>query len=152
MTWITFSESHIFRYLAAPQVEALQAAALAAGQANPLPEIIADTAARVRNEIRGNPTNRVSAVATEVPPELIGAAAALAIEAAQTRLPGLSLTAEQIRLANDSRSMLRRVAAGTFPITLPTTIEDPDRTQRNLRADVVSSRARTFTRERMAGL
>ena len=76
-------------YLVAAQINVLRTKALASGQGDPMLDIIEDVSTRIRAEIRGNPENRVSNTVFAIPPELIGVAAALIIESAQGRIPGL---------------------------------------------------------------
>jgi hypothetical protein len=117
--WITLTPNDLRPYLAADQVDALRTEALAAGQTDPVAAVIADVIERMRAEIRASGANRLSQTPSTVPPELRGGAAALAIEAAQTRLPALLLTADQVRAANQARHFMERVATGDIPVTVP---------------------------------
>jgi hypothetical protein len=110
--WISISTSDVYDYLAAEQAEALQSEALGSNQTDPLPTIIADVTARIRAEVSGNSANTLDATDGTIPPELRGAAMALIVEAAQARIPVLKMSADQIRLANAARALLKRVAAG----------------------------------------
>lgn len=118
-TWITLQISDLNDYLAANQVQALQTIALANDQDNPLNEIIDDITARIRAEISGNHNNILSMNKTEIPHDLKSCACYLVLEAAQTRLTGLQLSNDQIRMANESREYLKRIAQGEIPISLP---------------------------------
>lgn len=118
-TWTTLQISDLNDYLAANQVQALQTIALANDQGNPINEIIDDITARIRAEISGNHNNILSTNKTEIPYELKSCACYLILEAAQTRLTGLQLSNDQIRMANESREYLKRIAQGEIPISLP---------------------------------
>ena len=115
--WITLSITDVYDYLAADQADALRTEALGGGQADPLPAIIADVAARIRSEIAGHAPNSLSPTSGAVPPELRGAALALIVEAAQARLPSLEMSDDQVRLANAARALLKRVADGEVFVT-----------------------------------
>lgn len=90
---------------------------LSNGQANPIYEIIGDVTARIRAEIGGNKNNRLSIDGTKLPRDLKSFACHLILECAQTRLPGLKLTEDQIRLANEAKDYLKRVARGEIPVS-----------------------------------
>lgn len=122
MSWITLTVDDIYTYLAADQVDALRMEALAVGQDDPLPQIIADVVERVRAEVRAYHGNQVSATEGTIPPELRSAVVALVIEAAQARLPGLELTSDQIRAGSYAKDLMRRVIIGEVPVTEP---DDP---------------------------
>ena len=115
--WITISPTDIYDYLAAEQAEALRGAALGTGQNDPLPTLIADVVARIRAEIAGGAGNTLSPAADSIPSELRGAALALIVEAAQSRLPSLEMSDDQVRLANAARALLKRVADGDLRVT-----------------------------------
>jgi hypothetical protein len=120
MSWSPLTPADVLACLAAAQVEALRQRAVAPGQSDPLPTIIADVTARVRAEIRGNRRNRVERDECLLPPELKLAAAHLALESLQARLPNLTLSVDQVRLMTEARALLGRVARGEVPITVPT--------------------------------
>lgn len=111
------------RYLAAPQLRALQTAALGDDQDDPFPEIVADITARVRAELRAG-GSVLSADALGIPAELHSAAAALVIAAAQTRLPSLELTPAQERAQRDALQLLDRYAAGKLRAPVPEVPEE----------------------------
>jgi hypothetical protein len=145
--WSTISAKDVFDYLAAEQVSALESEALGEEQDDPLPTIIRDIAVRIRAEIRANPSNVVDSVEYSIPPELRGAGLALVIEAAQSRLPGLDLSDDQIRLANAARALLKRVATGEIPV-----VAGEEATGTQPRIVVVRSRKNTITGRSLAGL
>ncbi len=150
--WITLTPENLNDYLAAAQVDAIRTKALAAGQSDPLVEIISDAARRIRAEIRGCPSNRVSAIVGAVPPELKSTAISLIVEAAQTRLPGLKLSEGQKRAADNARSYLQRIARCEVPVSAPDDPQEPPTEQRGGRVEVVASRSNPLSAKRLAGL
>lgn len=115
--WISLSTQDVYDYLAAEQVDALRSEAIGDAQSDPVLAVIADTTCRVRGEVAAHQGNVLDANTATLPPELRGAALALVVEAAQSRIPSLTLTSDQIRLANAARALLKRVSAGTFAIS-----------------------------------
>ncbi len=150
--WISITPDNLNDYLAAAQVSAFRTKALAAGQSDPLVEIITDVARRIRTEIRGCPSNRVSATDGALPPELKSTAIALIVEAAQTRLPGLKLTDEQKRAADNARAYLLRIARCEVPVSAPDNPQEPPTEQRGGRVEVVGSRSNPLSANRLQGL
>ncbi|MDR2721076.1 MAG: hypothetical protein LBB15_02195, partial [Puniceicoccales bacterium] len=124
-SWIKITVNDLYDYLVASQVNVLRRRVLAPGQSDPLGDIICDITARVRAEISGNQRNILSANRLEIPQNLKSAACYLILECAQTRLPALKLTADQIRLADDSREYLKRISQGEVPVELPDRAECP---------------------------
>ncbi|HTB63873.1 MAG TPA: hypothetical protein VK737_09810 [Opitutales bacterium] len=149
--WSPLTSSDVLACLAASQITTLRQGALAPGQADPLPALIADVTARVRAEIRGGRRNRVERDCTLLPPELKLAAAHLTLESLQTRLPGLALSADQIRLAADARTLLARVAHGEVPITVPAQPESDLEANAQFGLEVLSHRRQRVTGRNLAG-
>lgn len=151
MSWSPLTPADVLACLAAPQLAALRQGVLAPGQTDPLPALIADVTARVRAEIRGGRRNRVERDSCLLPPELKLAAAHLALESLQTRLPGLALSADQIRLAADARALLARVARGEVPITVPAQPESELEAYSQFGVEVLGHRRERITGENLAG-
>lgn len=151
--WITVNTSDLYDYLIATQVDILRRQSLASGQNDPLIDIITDITARIRAEISGNKKNVLSSDRTKIPQDLKSYACYLILEAAQTRIPGLKLTADQIRLAQSARDYLRRIAMGEVPIAFPDDVavvnEYMQVGQGNI--DVVSNRIRIATDRSLMG-
>jgi hypothetical protein len=153
--WTSISSADVYDYLAAEQAAALQSEALGTGQSDPLPRLIADVVSRVRAEVRAHGSNVVDAATGTVPPELRGAAMALIVEAAQARLPSLDMTADQIRLANAARALLKRVADGDVAVAAGsvTTTTTPETTDASaVKFVLVKSRNNPVTGASLAGL
>jgi len=128
--WITISPETVYDYLAAPQVEVLRHSALARQQEDPLPALIRDICEQMRAEISAWPSNHLDRTAHTIPPPLKASACWLIIEAAQTRIPGLKATEDQIRLAEEARQRLRRIAQGELPIGQPDSVDNSGTYQR----------------------
>lgn len=121
-TWVVPTADDLNTFLNAPQLEALQTAALGEEQPDPVATALAAVVEWVRAEVRAG-GNRASQTAGAIPSLLWASCAALAIEQAQARLPAFRLTADQIRLAREARLLLRRIAGGAIPVPLP---NDPE--------------------------
>ncbi|MGF1450263.1 MAG: hypothetical protein ACFB20_12720 [Opitutales bacterium] len=144
-TWIQLTPQSLRDYLSGPQLEALQTAALASGQTDPLPRLIEATAAFVRASVAAFAGNQLSATPHSVPPELVETTAILALEAAWLRLPDLELTRAQQRRAVEARRLLRDVTRGQLAVTRP---DDPlaaNTFQNSGALQVERSRPRTLT-------
>jgi len=151
-TWIVITVDDLDDYLVAAQMTAVRTAALKEGQDDPFGAVMPAVVARVRAEIQGNPTNRVSETANSVPPSLKAQTCWLVLAAMQPRIPALRLSDDQKDLVADARNYLKRVGK---PNGLP--IEQPDDVQENNMqkaggVDLASSETRNFTRTKMNGL
>lgn len=150
MAWITLSETDVQTRLTGPELTALKTAALAAGQSNPLPEIITKVIQEVRARVAACQLNRLGSGAT-IPEELSEACLAMIRYRFITRLPVASLLTEARRDEyRDALRLLEDVAACRLRVEQPadvTTqiIAGPATT-------LASSSARQATRETMKGL
>ena len=124
-SWTCLTSADVYAGLVAAQIDTLRTRALAPGQPDPLPTLLADVTARVRAEIRTGRRNRLDQDPALLPPELKLAASHLVLEALQARLPNLVLTADQIRLADNARQLLARVASGELAVAKPDHPENP---------------------------
>ncbi|MDR2436176.1 MAG: hypothetical protein LBD33_02610 [Puniceicoccales bacterium] len=150
-SWIEIAVDDLYDYMVASQVDVLRRRVLAPEQSDPLEDIICDITARIRAEVSGNQRNVLSANRLEIPQNLKSAACYLILECAQTRLPALKLTADQIRLADDAREYLKRIAQGEVPVEIPDQAECPSAFNPNRGVAVVSSRRRTATGNSLGG-
>lgn len=151
-TWIVITVDDLNAYLVAAQVAALRTAALGSGQADPFTVALPDIAARIRTEIQGCRSNEVSATPNSIPPELKSYACHLMLEAMQTRIPGLHLTAEQKTQANEARKYLARIASCEVPISQPGDPLIPADVQRGGTIQVATNTTRRATRDSLHGL
>ncbi|MDR1433087.1 MAG: hypothetical protein LBI61_01965 [Puniceicoccales bacterium] len=150
-TWITIQTSDLYDYLCATQLNALKSTALAPGQTNPVDEIIDAVTARIRAEISGSGKNLLSANGAQIPKDLKSYACYLILESVQTRLPSLKLTADQIRLANDAKEYLKRIAKGEVPVSAPDNATIGGDFTVSASCDVVHSRAYCVSEKSLRG-
>ncbi len=141
-SWIEIKVTDLYDYLASSQVDILRKRILSAGQEDPLNDIINDVTARVRAEISGNVRNVLSSNKLEIPADLKSTACYLILECAQSRIPALKLTDDQIRLADDAREYLKRISLGEIPVSVPDGMENLDRFNPNKGIEVVTCRER----------
>jgi len=108
--WTPITQESIGHYLSPIQLSVLQQ------HGDPLEEIINDVVAWVRCEVQSNPHNIISQKPGFIPLELKAATCHLIIEALQSRIPSLKLSDDQIRNAQNARSLLKRVASAEMAI------------------------------------
>ncbi|MDR0418072.1 MAG: hypothetical protein LBH08_01375 [Puniceicoccales bacterium] len=118
-TWITIKVDDLYTYLVATQVDILRKCALAKNQGDPVVEVIRDISLKIRAQIANNRKNALSQQPYTIPPELKSEACILILEVAQTRIPGLKLTTDQIRLADQARLQLQKVVSGEIVVSMP---------------------------------
>ena len=140
MSWITLTTEDLQQYLASAQVKALQTRALGALQTDPVPEFITQAATRVRMAI-ASASGVLQATPYSVPPSLKSTVAALALEQAQTRLPGLSLTREQLSQASLARGVLTQLSQGKLAYEAPDEPTQTIATPSTLQLRVVKKRS-----------
>lgn len=129
-TWIVIVRSDLDDYLVGAGMDALSSAALSPGQTDPFDRIMPDVAARIRAEVRGCKSNRVSTLPSSVPPDLKSHACALIVEQMQTRLSiGVPLNEDQKRAADKAEKYLARVSRCEVPIAQPTDPESSNTVQ-----------------------
>mgnify|MGYP003609792862 CR=1 FL=1 len=147
MSWSTITSTNVKTRLAGAELTALQTAALATGQADPLIEVIADVVDEVRGYISANPKNTLGAAAT-VPSKLLSATLAIIRYRLATRLPAKAfLTQDRIDENNAAIRLLEQVAANKFAI------EDPNSGDRSgVSIQQASTPTRIATREKLSGL
>ena len=121
MSWIALTEAHVLTKLTAPEVAALKTAATATGQADPLPEIVAQIVREVRGHVAGCAKNTLGPAGT-IPDELQGAALNRVRYELATRLPVASLLTDARKESNrDALTLLQRVASCQFALVQPET-------------------------------
>lgn len=124
MSWTEITVAEITAYLSGPELQALQTAALATTQGDPLPPVIDQAVAEVRGFVDAWDGNALGPDGT-VPVRLKGATAALIVYRALLRLP-VQLPDPAIMDARKGEAdaalrTLQAVAAGRFAIDQPTT-------------------------------
>jgi hypothetical protein len=150
-TWITITVADLKAYLVGAQVTALQTAALASGQSDPVEDIIDEISGAMRLEIASCDDNVLSATANSIPPELKAEACALIIEAAQPRLK-LKLSDDQKDAANNARRKLERIATCKLKVSTPADPETTETAQKKTGVSVVKSRTQKASPTNMGGL
>lgn len=117
MPWLPLTPNHLLESLAAPELTALRTSQTAAGQADPVPEILARTAAEIQGYV--GVRYEVGQPGT-IPDQLLSTAIALARWRLLGRLPVRALATENRRQEyTDALAQLRDVAAGRFALGLP---------------------------------
>lgn len=124
MPWQTISAADVKASLSGPEMAAMQGAALAPGQVDPLAQIMAQAVEEVRGYIAAasNPLE----LGAKVPTKLVRATVVLIRYRLLTRLPlnSPALIEQRRREYEDTIRLLERVADGKFSIEDPQT-EDP---------------------------
>ena len=115
--WIEIEVKDLYTYLAVAQVDALRRASI--GESDPVIEIIRDIINNVRANIGSNKKNILSKRTNAVPPELKSVVCILILEHLQARIPGFKLTDDQIRIANDARMTVQKIARGEIYVSIP---------------------------------
>jgi hypothetical protein len=151
MSWITITDAQILGKSAGAEVEAARSAALATGQADPVPGIVAQIVREVRGYVAGCDKNTLGPEGT-IPDELLGAALNRIRFECATRLPGGALLDEDRRQSNrDALAMLRDAAACRLALAQPATATTEQIAGGNA-VQLVSSTPRVASRERIKGL
>jgi len=150
--WQIITIADLEDYLLAPQLAAIRTAALAPGQDDPVERAIQDVVIEVRNRVAQCGTNTISPTAGTIPPELVRHACYLILEAAQGRIPSLSLEDFQVRMANEARRIMREVGQCDFHITQPSDGVPTDDVISGGGARVVKQRDRNASPSQMNGL
>jgi hypothetical protein len=119
--WREITEDDLLNQISGAEIEALRSAVLGMGQSDPVQPAIDQVVAEVRGYITANQANSLDADPAKIPDRLIGAAVSLIIIQIMTRAGGMMIDPESARSkrADESRRLLRDVAAGKFSITDP---------------------------------
>lgn len=119
MAWTTITVEHVKTRLAGAELAAVQSAALAEAQTDPLPEIVG----QVLDEIRGYVAagGVTLGIAGTIPSKLVGAALAIIRYRLCTRLPVKSLlTDARVSENTEALALLVRVSDRKFSVEEPT--------------------------------
>ena len=120
MAWTTLSATDVKTKLSGPEVSAVQTAALASGQSDPLVEIVEQVVDEVRGYIAAG--GYTLGNGTTVPSKLVSATLAIIRYRLATRLPVKSLlTTDRVEENKEAIRLLERVADGKFMVEEPTT-------------------------------
>ena len=147
MSWISITSSDVKVKLTGAELAALQSAALASGQSDPLPDIISQVSDEVRGYIAANRSNTLGAAGT-IPQKLLSAALSIIRYRLATRLPVKSLlTEDRVKENEQAIRLLEQVAADKFAIEDPVSGETS-----GVSIEQASTPVRTATRTKLAGL
>ena len=131
-TWAAIAVTDLDGYLMSVQLDAIRTGGMRMGQADPFSIVMPDVCNTVRNVIanRGKP---ISATANAVPNEARTATIWLIIDALQTRIPGLIVTADQKRHVDNANQLLKDMAEPGFAVSVP---QDPMQPNVNIGAGI----------------
>jgi hypothetical protein len=150
--WTTITLADLNDYLAGAQVNALNTAALAAGQTDRFTKTMTDMVNRIRTGIESCPRNRISATPLTVPPELKWVACYLIIEALQAAVPGVKLTDDQRNQIARANEQLTRVAGGVEVVSTPPDPLTPADVQRGGQSQLLTHTPRVASRKQTQNL
>jgi len=150
MSWITLNEDDIESRLSGPELAAYKTTALASGQGDPVPEIIAQVTAEVRGHVAACAKNSLDADLTTLPAKLESAALDVIAYRLLTRLPR-AVSEDRKDAMRAATRLFERVAACQFAID---TTDNPatDETATGGNVSVLRSRPRKASGGQLNGL
>ena len=153
--WITLTVTDLPVAKVSALVDQLGSAALGTGQANPLPEIIANVTARIRAEIAAGGKTTLDAVATKIPPSLKSLALRMVLREGQSRLNALGALPlahdEKVEWRQDIR-YLERIAAGEIAVEATDNPELAPTVQATTPLPLITPRPSNFDRSQTDGV
>jgi len=150
MSWVSITIADLKDAKVSALVEACRTAALGAGQADPVPNIIANVATRIRAEISGCAGNVLDVDTAKIPADLKGLACRMIMREAMSRLQQPLTEDEREEQRNDLR-YLERIAKCEIPVA-STDTPAVSEVQHGLAIQQASTPTRNATREKLAGL
>ena len=150
MSWLTLTEAHILTGVTGAELAPARAAALKAGQVDPVAEVIAQVTREVRGRVAACARNTLGE-GDAIPDECLSAAIDIAVYRLCKRIPGaVLLTKERVEANTNAIAYLRDVAACEVALVQPATAatEQPG----GPAAQVVTTTTRRATRDRLSGL
>lgn len=154
-TWISISPADLPTAKAAALVDALATAALGEGQADPIPEVIANVTVRIRAEISAGGKTVLDRDATKLPPSLKALAVRMVLRDAQSRLNALGA----LPLSDDERKewdqdvrYLERIGRGEVGVEASDNPESVPTIQGNTARPITLPRHHHFSREDQDGI
>jgi len=147
MAWAAITEADVLTHISGAELEALRAAALGAGQIDPVQPAIDQVTANVRGYVAACAKNSLDSDTTKIPTRLLAAACDMIIAEIVSRVPGYDLDAERQDKLDKAIALMRDVARCNFAIEDPDTGADP-----GLGIEVASYEERKATRESVDGL
>lgn len=152
VAWIQIVLADLNNYLVAAQVNAVNTAALGAGQVDRFTEVMTSVVNRIRNKIESCAGNRISLTPLTIPPSLKQCACLLIIEGLQSSIPSLRLSEDQVRQIERFQEDLDLIATCDLKVEGPTDPLEPGQVQSGAAVEVVSSSPRRATRDTLRGL
>lgn len=151
VTWQIITLASLNDYLVGAQVEAVNTAALAEGQADRFTNVMTNVVNHVRSKIETCARNRVSATPLSVPPSLVEHTCMLIIDAIQGSVPGLALSEDQVRRIKRFRDDLDLVAKCDLAVEQPPDPLNPPNAQGSVLGSV-EQKHRRYRREDQDGI
>jgi hypothetical protein len=154
MPWVSLTLADLNTAKAAALVDALRTAALAEGQADPVPEIIECVVTRIRAEIAGGGRTVLDADTTTVPKSLKSLALRMVLREGQSRLNALGalpLSDDEIKEWDQDIRYLERIAKGDITVEASDNPEPTPTVQATTPSPRISPRERHFTRRDQDG-
>jgi len=147
MSWSAITEAELVTHISGDELEALRAAALAAGQVDPVSVSITQVTDEVRGYVAGCARNELDTDTTKIPDRLMRAACDMTIAEIIGRVPGYELEEKRQKKYDQAIALMRLVASCKFAIDNPDTGADP-----GLGIEQANSETRRATRDSMEGL
>ncbi|WP_221029905.1 hypothetical protein [Actomonas aquatica] len=155
ITWIPLTVAQLDTAKAAALVDALQTAALADGQADPLPEIIGNVVARIRMEIAAGGRTVLAADTTTIPPSLKSLGLRMVLREGQSRLNvggALELSDQEKEEWRQDVRLLERIAKGEITVESSDAPEATPTVQSKTTTPLITARDRQWTRANQDGV
>ena len=150
MPWISITPDDLNDTKLAPLMNALRTAALAEGQADPLPGYITTACNHIRRKVAACRTNRVDADATKIPESLKEVACRMVVRAAKDRLE-ISLTDDERKQWDKDDRELDAIASCAMPIEISDDSEEPPVQSTQPRPSIKAS-CKRFSRDQQEGV
>jgi len=147
MAWDAIAETDVVTHISGDELEALRAAALADGQADPVQPSIDQITGQVRGYIAACAKNNLDSDTTKIPDRLLGAACDMVIAEIIARVPGYELDEGRQDKYDKAIRLMEQVAACKFAIDDPNTGSDP-----GIAIEQADSTTRLATRDKLNGL
>ena len=152
MSWIILTTADVQSRLADAELVALRNQQLAAGQPDPLPEVIERVVEEVRGYVAGCSSN-VLGSAGAIPARLEDAALAIIRTRLASRLPDVGIMTEDRRTeCQDALRLLRDVAACKFSIPRPANAADATEQGSGAGAQIIHHRPHRYSGGRLDGI
>jgi hypothetical protein len=150
-TWITIALADLKDFLVGAQVNAINSAALDAGQSARFTNVMTAVVNSLRVNIESCNQNQLSTTALTIPPSLKEHACLFIIESLQNSIPGLKLTDDQRRRVGECREDIQAVRKCELKVETPADPLEPASVQGNSLPSI-TERTRYFDRDSQDGL